>query len=263
MGMQKSVQIWYKSSENQPASQLSPSLCQAGTVPWQEQGFCYYLLVCLAWFCLSILLCNVFSPRQQNPGKIQNSHPSQSDKTQHWPGHGNMDFSFPSFYQSWHVFVRDQSRPTANVWQWPRLFSHQKPQVQSQRESRAGACLLPLTLLSYTKHQPIKLNVSLSFFVRATKVETHQLLSWPRLRRSYHIDVGQFFNQQISIFFCSKKKLKSWDCSQTPLWFLPAVQFVMIVQPCLVLRPGFCCHHILTNSHLAGCEVFTGPQIKL
>ena len=94
MGMQKSAQIWYKSSENQPASQISPSLCQAGTVPWQEQGFCYYLLVCLAWFCLSILLCNVFSPRQQNPGKIQNSHPSQSDKTQHWPGHGNM-VTFP------------------------------------------------------------------------------------------------------------------------------------------------------------------------
>ena len=56
--------------------------------------------------------------------------------------------------------------------------SHTKNQVQSQGESRAGAWSV-VCPLSHTKHQPIKVNVSLSLCAsrEATKVETHQLLS--------------------------------------------------------------------------------------
>ena len=126
-GNAMSAQIFSKSSDSQLGSCITITM-PSRTGPWQEQGFCYYLLVCLARFCLSILLCNVFTQTNKTRGKLKIL--SQSDKTDH----GNLVFSFPSFYQSWYVFAREEIRPTANVWQWPRLFSHQKPSAITERE---------------------------------------------------------------------------------------------------------------------------------
>ena len=105
----------------------------------------------------------------------------------------------------------------------------------NHRESRAGAWSV-VCPLSHTKHQPIKVNVSLSLCAsrEATKVETHQLLSgWSS--EEVNIDVGQFLHHKMSIFFLREKETKKVVTAarqqDASLWFLPALQFVMIVRP--------------------------------
>ena len=120
----------------------------------------------------------------------------------------------------------------------------------NQGESRAGAYLpcvglsAPSPLLSsqYKTFQPIKLNVSLSLCVTSepTKVETRNpsiaFLAEAEKKLPYQWR-SVFSPLNVDIFFGRKKKLKRFwvvtaaSQQNASIWFLPALQFVMIVRP--------------------------------